>query len=211
MEYEANEIETSAIISHLPFQHLVSLKTNHSGLLNAVAVSPCHLQRLESTNFIYLLEDLVDLAAVLKQLPLLTHLSIHRLARHLPLSFHNTQVHLTPAKFTAVSLPSLRSLLCPGSIAAVFLSPAPGTLVHLDLTGKHVAQIPHLVPWRFPTLDNVYADGLEGLTIPRRGLANLAKGSFPAGTEPCNPSFLPSFLPVQSRFFRLRRTARQLA
>ncbi|KAF9033745.1 hypothetical protein BDZ89DRAFT_545750 [Hymenopellis radicata] len=179
LEYEANEIETSAMISHLPFQHLVSLKTNHNGLLDAVAVSPCHLQRLEITNFIYLLEDLAHLGAVLKQLPLLTHLSIHRLTRHLPLSFHTTQVYFIPATFTGISLPSLRSLLCPGSIAAAFLSPAPGTLVHLDLTGKHVAQSPSSgveTPWRFPTLDNVHADGLEELKIPMRG---LAKGSFP--------------------------------
>ncbi|KAF9026406.1 hypothetical protein BDZ89DRAFT_1177582 [Hymenopellis radicata] len=179
LEYEANEIETSAMISHLPFQHLVSLKTNHNGLLDAVAVSPCHLQRLEITNFIYLLEDLAHLGAVLKQLPLLTHLSIHRLTRHLPLSFHTTQVHLMPATFTGISLPSLRSVLCPGSIAAAFLSPAPGTLVQLDLTGKHVAQSPSSgveTPWHFPTLDNVHADGLEELTMPMRG---LAKGSFP--------------------------------
>ncbi|KAF9021288.1 hypothetical protein BDZ89DRAFT_246424 [Hymenopellis radicata] len=84
-----------------------------------------------------------------------------------------------PGNFTGISLPSLRSLLCPGSIAAAFLSPAPGSLVHIDLTGTHVAQSPSSdvqIPWRFPTLDNVYADSLEELTIPRRG---LAKGSFP--------------------------------
>ncbi|KAF9029699.1 hypothetical protein BDZ89DRAFT_700013 [Hymenopellis radicata] len=89
-----------------------------------------------------------------------------------------------PATFTGISLPSLRSLLCPGSIAAAFLSPAPGTLVHLDLTGKHVAQSPSSgveTPWRFPTLDNVHADGLEELTIPMRG---LAKGSFPFNRPP---------------------------
>ncbi|KAF9033762.1 hypothetical protein BDZ89DRAFT_1036716 [Hymenopellis radicata] len=176
LEYEPND---SAIISHLPFQHLASLKTNHRGLLDAVAINPCHLQRLEITHFIYLLEDLVDLDAILKQLPLLTHLTIHRLTRRLPLSFHTTLVHLMPAGFTGISLPSLRSLLCPGSVAAAFLSPAPGSLVQLDLTGKHVAQSPSSgveTPWRFPTLDNVHADGLEELTIPMRG---LARGSFP--------------------------------
>ncbi|KAF9033688.1 hypothetical protein BDZ89DRAFT_1230257 [Hymenopellis radicata] len=175
--YESNEIETSAIISHLPFQHLVSVKTNHRGLLDAIAFSSCHLQRLEITNFIYILEDLLHLGDVLKQLPLLTHLSIHRLTNYLPLAFHN--VHSMPGNFTGISLPSLRSLLCPGSIAAAFLSPVPGSLVHLDLTGTHVAQSPSSgvqTPWRFPTLDNVYADSLEELTIPMRG---LVKGSFP--------------------------------
>ncbi len=178
LQDEANEIESGSLISHIPLQHLVSLRTNYCAVLDNLTGPTNHLQRLEITEYRYSMDGLVALADAIGRLSLLTHLSIHRLTK-VTLALNDSPGPSMPTHFTVIFLPSLRSLLCPGSIAAAILSPAPNSLMHLDLTGKHVIESTFSnvhTPWCFPTLDNVHVDGLEELVLPTHG---MIKGAFP--------------------------------